>query len=418
MAYIGNEPADRFTSIPTVQQFNGDASTTAFTLNRAVGSDQDLLVSVDGVIQDTAAYAVSNGTTLTFSAAPSQGTANIFVNHLGLTIGSVVHPASSALAATTGTFSSTVTGAGTSVFASLDISGDIDVDGTTNLDVVDIDGALTQDGGAVFNEASADVDFRVESNGLTNAFVIDGGNNGIGIHATPRSDLHTSWTQMFIGQKGSIISERDASGGIAGVKLADNLYVDSDTGAFACLETNQAGILSLEAGALNYQSAVSASAGAAPTLVTHMNIDASGHVIMPKTSAFLARPASQQANFAINASVAIAFGTEVYDQNADFASNAFTAPVTGKYVLNTSIRLSAVDSAADYYHIQIVTSNRSYQNIFDPDFGQDAAYWALTVSCVADMDAGDTAYVAIVQGGGTQQTDIETQSHFSGYLAC
>ena len=31
---------------------------------------------------------------------------------------------------------------GTSVFASLDISGDIDVDGTTNLDVVDIDGAV------------------------------------------------------------------------------------------------------------------------------------------------------------------------------------------------------------------------------------------------------------------------------------
>jgi cytoskeletal protein CcmA (bactofilin family) len=40
---------------------------------------------------------------------------------------------------------------------SLDISGDIDVDGTTNLDVVDIDGALTQDGGAVFNETGADV---------------------------------------------------------------------------------------------------------------------------------------------------------------------------------------------------------------------------------------------------------------------
>ena len=36
----------------------------------------------------------------------------------------------------------TVTSTGTSVFASLDISGDIDVDGTTNLDVVDIDGAV------------------------------------------------------------------------------------------------------------------------------------------------------------------------------------------------------------------------------------------------------------------------------------
>jgi cytoskeletal protein CcmA (bactofilin family) len=61
----------------------------------------------------------------------------------------------------------------------LDISGDIDVNGTTNLDVVDIDGALTQDGGAVFNEASADVDFRVESNGLTHALFVDGGNDSV-----------------------------------------------------------------------------------------------------------------------------------------------------------------------------------------------------------------------------------------------
>jgi hypothetical protein len=34
-----------------------------------------------------------------------------------------------------------VTAAGTSVFTNLDISGDVDVDGTTNLDVVDIDGS-------------------------------------------------------------------------------------------------------------------------------------------------------------------------------------------------------------------------------------------------------------------------------------
>ena len=58
-------------------------------------------------------------------------------------------------------------------------SGDIDVDGTTNLDVVDIDGALTQDGGAVFNEAGADVDFRVESDTLTSALFVDGANGNV-----------------------------------------------------------------------------------------------------------------------------------------------------------------------------------------------------------------------------------------------
>ena len=36
-------------------------------------------------------------------------------------------------------------------------------------------GVFTQDGGAVFNEASADVDFRIETNGNANAFFVDGG---------------------------------------------------------------------------------------------------------------------------------------------------------------------------------------------------------------------------------------------------
>ena len=94
--------------------------------------------------------------------------------------------------------------------ATLDISGDIDVDGTTNLDVVDIDGALTQDGGAVFNEASADVDFRVESNGNANMFLVDGGNNRVGIGtATPASLLEVS----DLTTTASITIRSDRSGG-------------------------------------------------------------------------------------------------------------------------------------------------------------------------------------------------------------
>jgi hypothetical protein len=43
-------------------------------------------------------------------------------------------------------------------------------------------GVLTVDGAAmVFNEASADVDFRIESNGNANMFVLDGGLDAIGI---------------------------------------------------------------------------------------------------------------------------------------------------------------------------------------------------------------------------------------------
>ena len=84
MAYVGNAIATTFSTIPSVQRFNGDGSDTTFTLSQTVSNVQDILVSVDGVVQDSSAYTIPDGTTLTFSAAPSSGTGNIFVNYLGI----------------------------------------------------------------------------------------------------------------------------------------------------------------------------------------------------------------------------------------------------------------------------------------------------------------------------------------------
>ena len=58
----------------------------------------------------------------------------------------------------------------------IDINGTADVSGTLT-----VGGVLTVNAGAVFNEASASVDFRVESNGNANALFVDGSANNIGI---------------------------------------------------------------------------------------------------------------------------------------------------------------------------------------------------------------------------------------------
>ena len=135
MTYIGNTSPSRFSSIPAVQRFSGNNSTTAFTLATAIGSEQEILVSVDGVIQDTANYTVS-GTTLTFSPAPSAGTNNIFVFTLSRAIASVTHPSTSALSATSGTFSGNV-----SVGGDLDVTGSLDMSDAnlTNVGSIQLD---------------------------------------------------------------------------------------------------------------------------------------------------------------------------------------------------------------------------------------------------------------------------------------
>jgi len=84
MPLVGNQVQSGFHAIPSVQRFNGDGSDTTFTLSQTISNVQDVLVSVDGVVQDSSAYTIPDGTTLTFSAAPSSGTGNIFVNYLGV----------------------------------------------------------------------------------------------------------------------------------------------------------------------------------------------------------------------------------------------------------------------------------------------------------------------------------------------
>ena len=79
--------------------------------------------------------------------------------------------------------------------------------------------------------------------------------------------------------------------------------------------------------------------------------------------------------------------------------------------------MNTIDTAADYYEIQLRTSNKNYFSIIDPGgFSGDLVYFTLNVSVLADMDASDTVFVAIRQVGGTAQTDITTESNFSGYL--
>ena len=110
MPYIGNTAGNRFVASKAATQFSGDGSNTVFTLDHSVASDEDILVSVDGVIQEpSVAYAVSNGTTLTFTGAPSNNSGNnIFVYYLFRTVATVGHPSTSSLQATDATLSSTL----------------------------------------------------------------------------------------------------------------------------------------------------------------------------------------------------------------------------------------------------------------------------------------------------------------------
>ena len=72
---------------------------------------------------------------------------------------------------------STLAVAGVLTGASLDISGDIDIDGTSNLDVVDIDGAVdmasTLAVAGVLTGASLDISGDIDIDGTSNLDIVD-----------------------------------------------------------------------------------------------------------------------------------------------------------------------------------------------------------------------------------------------------
>jgi hypothetical protein len=83
---------------------------------------------------------------------------------------------------------------------------------------------LTVDGGAIFNEDGADVDFRIESDSIVNAFFLDGTTGNIGIGTTPTSLGGDIGTLDIRGHSGS------AGAGVAMGSIASQFgYVYADS---------------------------------------------------------------------------------------------------------------------------------------------------------------------------------------------
>jgi len=143
-----------------------------------------------------------------------------------------------------------------------------------------------------------------------------------------------------------------------------------------------------------------------------------GFVTNAYQTAFLVTNSATQTDVALNAVVTIVFDTEIKDQGSNFASNVFTAPVTGLYQINVMLKMGSFDAEATVYQLAFISSNRQYLAAINPMFTSDPLNWYINFTTLVDMDANDTVYAIIYQQAGTQQTDIFSGSYFSGYLVC
>ena len=252
----------------------------------------------------------------------------------------------------------------------------------------------------------------ISDSGDATAITIDSSEN-VGFGVTPETDWYPKVIQS--GNRGAVYGYSNQT------HLSNNAKMIDVSENYKYMESSYATDYSQEGGTHQFKVAPSGSADAAITWTTAMTINNSGIVTMPKQPAFLVNARQSAPNIAVNANTTAQFTEEVYDVNADYNTSTytFTAPVTGKYQLNCSLLWINWDASANYYYLKIVTSNRTYYELFNGgERSSDVTYAYGHIHVLADMDANDTAYVELYQNSGAQQTNYENQSVFGGFLAC
>ena len=140
---------------------------------------------------------------------------------------------------------------------------------------------------------------------------------------------------------------------------------------------------------------------------TGIAISANGEVTMAAQPCVAAYNSAGDNNVTGDATeITVDFDTEVFDQNADFASDTFTAPVTGKYLVTATVRTDGTTDASDYAGMKFKASNREWEKWHQPagdsGVGSMAHHW----SAIIDMDATDTVYVLFKTQGDAKVVDI------------
>ena len=178
MPYIGTSPSN---GVRRVHTYTATASQTTFTGASSEGvtlsyADTNYIdVFQNGVLLGSADYTSTSGTSVVLAQGASADDLIVIVVYDVFSVADTVSKTNG------GSFDSAVT-----------MSNNLTVNG-----------ALSAKGGVVFNEDSADVDFRVESNGNTHALFVDGGNDGVGI-GTSSVDTNATMTVSNTGDNHAI----------------------------------------------------------------------------------------------------------------------------------------------------------------------------------------------------------------------
>ena len=129
----------------------------------------------------------------------------------------------------------------------------------------------------IINQNGNDQNLRVETDARANGFVIDASTDNAGFMVAPVTDSLSSFNLVGFGQTG-VVQSRQANPSIT---IADNVYrANSGSTGYKAIVTAASSMITQSAGAIDFYTNASASAGADVTLGQRMTIDIGGTVTL------------------------------------------------------------------------------------------------------------------------------------------
>lgn len=227
-------------------------------------------------------------------------------------------------------------------------------------------------------------------------------------------EVHSATSSAFRGQV-SLYDSTAMGAGVGGQIVFGGKYTGSTYSELASIQGTKKSAVDGNLDAQLILRARSAAGG----MQNHIVIDGNTKsVTQPLQPSFLVTNSAGATDVTGDGTVyTVLWGNEIYDQGSNFASNTFTAPITGRYLLTATVSVANMLIGHTGRALKIVTTARNYTN----DYNQALAEVdrTMSVTCIADMTAGDTAIVTLDVSGATKTVDISasgTLNHFSGSL--
>ena len=348
MSYIGRQPQiGNFQICDAISTVNNQAAYTmqVGSVNVIPETAQNMIVSLNGVIQKpNSSYTVA-GAVITFSSALVTGDVINFIQILGsvLDLGT---PSDDTVST-----AKIVNGAVTSAKLASGVGGVAGITSSANATAITItDAELVQ------------VKNANDTGGLLS---VSDGDSGAGTHADANE----------------LVLENNGAAGLSILSFNNNygnIYFadgqDNDIGKVTYLHTDN-------------------SMSFTTNTAVGLKIDGGGHVTKPLQPAVHAYLNGTQSNISTGITT-VQLNSEIYDVNSDFNTSnyTFTAPVTGKYLVTMNLVMTDVDTAFQWIYLLGVSSNRNYYlDQIDPRIEMVAdGIHTWTGSSLVDMDANDT----------------------------